>query len=227
MKSDRAFFDAIARRYDRVYAESGAESKEGLAKVVTSLTKSSAKRVLVLGVGTGRELSALLDAGLSPVGLDFSKEMLTLCDRRTRKVPLVEADFWQPLPFDPRSFDAAIALHGTIAHPPQDDDSLTSLAQELARVLRRPGTVIVEVPTQAMANKIPELLELPDGRRMKRSGHVLTHEDTVANVAIEARLLPLEVYENALKTAGFAIDTVTNESGVASLTGALPQNSPV
>ncbi len=212
---DRAFFDAIARRYDRVYAETGAASKESLAAMVARL--ASRTRVLVLGVGTGRELSALLDAGHAPVGLDFSQEMLDLCDRRARRVPLTLADFWQPLPFKAGSFDAAVALHGTLAHPPEDQRSLSHLAQELVRVLARPATVVVEVPTLAMADKIPDALELPDGRRMSRDGARLLHEDTVLGVSIEARLLPAEDYAEAFRSAGFAVIVTTTPSGVATL----------
>lgn len=212
---DRAFFDAIARRYDRVYAESGAASRESLAAMVTALVGRT--RVLVLGVGTGRELSALLDAGHAPVGLDFSQEMLDLCDRRARRVPLVRGDFWQPLPFEAGTFDAAIALHGTLAHPPEDQASLASLARELARVIARPATIVVEVPTLAMADKIPDALELPDGRRMTRAGARLLHEDTVVSASIEARLLPAETYAEAFETARFTVAVSMRPDGVAAL----------
>jgi SAM-dependent methyltransferase len=216
---DRAFFDGIARRYDRVYAESGAASKDALTAVVAGLL--GRKRVLVLGVGTGRELSALLDAGHEPVGLDFSQEMLTLCDRRARRVPLVLADFWQPLPFEAGRFDAAIALHGTLAHPPEDGASLARLAKELARVLARPASVVAEVPTLAMADKIPASLELPDGRRMTREGSHLLHEDTVTGVSIEARLLPAEVYGEAFTGAGFSVAVAMDQTGVARISCAV------
>ncbi len=212
---DRTFFDAIARRYDRVYAERGEASKQALAAVVAALVGRT--RVLVLGVGTGRELSALLDAGHSPVGLDFSQEMLNICDRRARRVPLVRADFWERLPFDAGTFDAAIALHGTLAHPPEEGASLTRLAQELVRVLASPATVVVEVPTRAMAEKIPPALELADGRRMTRDGDRLLHEDTVVGVSIEARLMPAEVYEGAFVRAGFSVAVAIDPVGVASL----------
>ena len=218
-KSDRAFFDAIARRYDRVYAETGASSKAGLATVVSLL--AGKPRVLVLGVGTGRELSALLDAGHVPTGLDFSTEMLALCGKRTRPVPLVQADFWEPLPFPDGSFDAAVALHGTLGHPPEDERSLAALAGELLRVLSRPGLCIFEVPTRGMADLIPTRLELADGRRMTREGARLLHEDTVANVSIEARLLPAETYADAFTRAGFVASITMQPDMVARLACAL------
>jgi len=108
-----AFFDAIARRYDRTYGRSRAESTASLARVLALLAPRS--HVLDLGVGTGRELPALLDAGHDPVGLDASREMLALCARRARPIPLVLGDLWERLPWEDASFDAVLALHGTLA----------------------------------------------------------------------------------------------------------------
>lgn len=141
--SARAFFDAIARRYDRDYALSGAVSRERLARVVNEL--AGRKRVLVLGIGTGRELPALLDAGHEPVGVDVSPAMIAKCNERARTVRIVEADFYAPLPFADASFDAAIALHGTLAHPPREG-AHADLARELARVLVPGGVLVAEVP---------------------------------------------------------------------------------
>ncbi len=93
----KTFFDAIARRYDRVYALSGSSSRERLARVLAAI--EGKRRVLVLGLGTGRELPALLDRGHEVTGLDVSPKMIALCNTRSRTVPTVEADFWQPLPF--------------------------------------------------------------------------------------------------------------------------------
>jgi SAM-dependent methyltransferase len=140
------FFDAIARRYDRVYAPGRSESTKSLRALLSHLHPAS--RVLDLGVGTGRELPALLDAGHSPVGLDVSAEMLALCAARARPIPLVRADLWAPLPFDAGTFDAVIALHGTLAHPPTDE-ARRALPREVARVLRPGGVFVAELPTVA------------------------------------------------------------------------------
>lgn len=70
-----AFFDAIAGRYERAYALTTAASRARMARVLGVLPAAPAQ-VLDLGVGTGRELTALLDAGHAPTGLDASRAML-------------------------------------------------------------------------------------------------------------------------------------------------------
>lgn len=180
------FFEAVAGRYDRAYALPTAESRRRMERVLAALPPAPL-RVLDLGVGTGRELAALLDAGHSPVGIDASPAMLARCERRARPVPLVLADFWQPpLPFDEASFDAALALHGTLAHP-ADAAALEGLARELARVVRKGGTFVGEVPQPGWLDTLGDG-DLGD-RRIRRTGsRTCVCEDLVTHASIEARL---------------------------------------
>jgi SAM-dependent methyltransferase len=196
-----AFFDAIAGRYDRVYALPSRESRARMERVVGSLPPAPA-RVLVLGVGTGRELPAMLDAGYAPTGFDLSPAMLERCARRSRPVPLVRGDFWKtPLPFDAGSFDAAVALHGTLAHPP-DGGALARLATDLARVVGRGGRLVIEAPSPAWLDRLPPLFDrdADDGeRRIRRTGPAtLVYEDRVVGGAIEAHLLGDAEWRSAL-----------------------------
>jgi SAM-dependent methyltransferase len=186
-KDARGFFDAIARRYDRAYALSGTTSRERLARVVKAI--DGKKRVLVLGIGTGRELPALLDAGHDVVGLDLSAEMVAICNQRSRTAPIVLADFWSPLPFENARFDAVIALHGTLAHPPREG-ALSELAREIARVLAPGGVFVAEVPAR----------EALDAMGVRRTGKAtFLHEDPVAGVSIEGVALDAEEWRSALR----------------------------
>jgi SAM-dependent methyltransferase len=209
-RSAARFFDGIAGRYERAYALPSEESRRRMPYVLRELPAPPA-RVLDLGVGTGRELPPLLDAGYSPTGLDASAAMLARCARRSRPVPLVHADFWQPLPFPDDAFDAAIALHGTLAHPP-DGDAIARLAREVARVVRPGGTWVVEAPAPAWL----ERLELPpvgapaaagpstpsgDGRVVRTGPRTCVYEDLVVGVSIEARLLDADEWRAALGQA--------------------------
>lgn len=173
-----------------------------LAKALRELPDRA--RVLDLGVGTGRELSALLDAGHEPVGLDISPRMLEACARRARPVPLVLGDLWGKLPFRDGAFDAALALFGTLAHPPSDD-ALARFPSELARVLRSGGVFVAEVPSPAWLHALRGgPLEVGDFRLTRTADDRMLHEDRVVGVAIEARVLSPERWQ-ALFGPAFAV----------------------
>lgn len=155
------FFDAIARRYDRSYAPSAATTRARMASLVARLPPRG--RVLDLGIGTGRELPYLLDAGFDVVGVDIAPNMIALCNQRRRTVPIVRGDFYAPLPFEDGAFDAAIALFGTLAHPP-DEGAHARLAKELRRVVR--DRVVLEVPSPLFARNEPSLLHEDNGARI-------------------------------------------------------------
>jgi SAM-dependent methyltransferase len=189
--SARRFFDAIAGRYERAYALPADESRARMTRVLAELPPPPA-RVLDLGVGTGRELAALLDAGHEATGVDVSPAMLERCARRARPVPLVEADFWRLLPLDDASFDAAIALHGTLAHPP-DHGAVARLATELARVVRPGGTWIVEVPSPAWIEHAAR-----DGHVQPTGPATAVYVDPATGASIEAHLLTPAEWVSAL-----------------------------
>lgn len=196
MSASKRFFEAIAGRYDREYALQGAQSKERLRRVLRELPPAPA-RVLDLGVGTGREIPALLDAGYDVTGVDVSQAMLDRCARRARPIPLVCADFWEPLPFEPSTFDAAVALHGTLAHPPTAD-AIAKLGTDLARVVRPGGVFVAEVPSPAWIERLDALPATGD-RLLRRTGpRTCTFEDRVARASIDARVLDASEWEAEL-----------------------------
>lgn len=183
-----AFFDAIAGRYERAYALPPAESRARMNRVLAVLPAPPAA-VLDLGVGTGRELTAMLDAGYAPTGLDASRAMLERCGRRARPVPLVHADFWlPPLPFGDATFGAIVALHGTLAHPP-DAGAMARLARELARIALPGAVFVAEVPSPTWLERL-EAIPWQEDRRARRTGRrTCVYEDLVTGASIEATLL--------------------------------------
>jgi SAM-dependent methyltransferase len=216
--SPAEFFEAIARRYDRTYALDSAMTRARMKRVLPILPAPPA-RVLDLGVGTGRELGALQDAGYDVTGLDLSPAMLALCARRARPVALVFGDLWGPLPFEDESFDAVIALHGTLAHPPDGEPEPSSaptrrperaaharLAREMGRVIRAGGVFVAEVPAQAWVRGLAGAgLEEGDARIVRVAEDRLRHEDRAADVAIEA-VVPTDEEWRAAFAANFEVE---------------------
>lgn len=179
------FFDAIAPRYDRVYARDARVLRERLAA-----SKLPPGRVLDLGIGTGRELAFLLDAGHEVTGIELSERMIALCAQRARKVPIVHGDFYAPLPFADHSFASAIALFGSLAHPP-DPGAHARLARELSRVLAFGGVLVAEMPSPAW-----------DGR---------VHEDEVTHARIVVRAPSEDEWRRAFEGWSLDVEALSGE----------------
>ena len=188
--SAATFFDAVAGFYDRVYAIEGLEHRTRMRALLGLL--GPATDVLVLGVGTGRELPALLDAGHRTTGLDCSRGMLARCADRSRHGTLVHGDFWRDLPFADGAFGAAIALHGTLAHPPTLD-APTRLAAELARVLSPSGVVVIELPTRAWFERWAGAREAGPGE-LHVDGATATFVDRRSGARIDGCIVAPEVW---------------------------------
>lgn len=110
------------------------------------LSPKRSERILDAGCGTGRHLEAMIQAGSAPVGIDSSFGMLEVACRRFSGVPLVQADLGGPLPLKSGCFDAVLcALVGEHLR------DLTSIFQEMHRVLKPRGRLVFSVYHPAMA----------------------------------------------------------------------------
>jgi SAM-dependent methyltransferase len=120
-------------------------------------------------------------------GVDVSRAMIDIAMRRARPISIVEADFWSALPFEDAAFDAVVALHGTLAHPPEEA-AYARLFAELARVLAPGGVFAAEVPAQAWLDKVAVGATVEhEGRRVRRTGEsTFVYEDLVVGVSISA-----------------------------------------
>jgi demethylmenaquinone methyltransferase/2-methoxy-6-polyprenyl-1,4-benzoquinol methylase len=128
-------FDAVARRYDLVNEVlSLGLDRWWRREAVKALAPRAGDRVLDLGCGTGK-LGALAAGRCRVVGIDVSREMLTIAQGNLRdRVRLVQGSAFA-LPFEDGAFDAA--LSGFLLRNLAD---LPGVFAELARVLR-PGAV--------------------------------------------------------------------------------------
>ena len=98
-------YDRWAETYDRTSNPLVALDRRVTMKI---LRPSPRERILDAGCGTGANLAAMLMAGTRPVGLDLSRGMLRVARRRSRRIPLAQADLNRGLPVRPRSFDAQL-----------------------------------------------------------------------------------------------------------------------
>ncbi len=114
------------------------------------LAPKPGEQILDAGCGTGRHLGSMILAGSNPVGVDFSRGMLSVARRNYPEVPLVLADLQRPLPFGSERFDAVLcALIG------EHLDKLPLALREMYRVLKTDGRLVFSVyhPEMAAAGK--------------------------------------------------------------------------
>lgn len=167
------FFDRHARRYDRAFSPSPAETARELRALLKDAPRGGV--AVDLGAGTGRAWPALVEAGLSVVAIDASAAMLREANKRAsaRHVTPVTHDLYSlPWPLDDASCDVVIALHAVFAHPPEaatrDDwrPRFARIGLEIRRIARPGAIVAIDFPEPAWA--AAHLVERGDDR----FGHV-------------------------------------------------------
>jgi len=169
-------YDRQARWYDVAVAPVEALALLGLRRRLWSAVDGS-RRVLEIGVGTGRNLSHYPRTSRA-VALDLSPEMLKRAARKAkrtgRKVDLLLADT-QHLPFKDGVFDTVLATLVFCSVP----DPVRGLT-EAARVVRPDGQVILLEhvrPENGVLGKAMDALN-----RLTAQGGENVNRDTAANV---------------------------------------------
>ena len=144
--------------------------------LVDALGLEPGMRVLDVGCGPGRHVTALASLGLDVVGVDISLDFLRL----VRDAPVVRADA-RRLPWAPASFDAVISLcQGGFGLLGGDEDGV-ALA-EMARVVRPGGRVAVSAFSAYFAVRF-----LEEGDTFDAATGVNHERSTVRNELGEAR----------------------------------------
>jgi ubiquinone/menaquinone biosynthesis C-methylase UbiE len=136
-------YDALAEQYDRFRPPAPA----ALYEILREREIGTGSRVLDLGIGTGLASEPLAQAGAQITGIDPSVAMLTRARARLPNARLGPGRA-EALPFEPASFDAAIAAE--VFHLV---DQPVALAQ-LLRVVRKGGTVAVWWPSIATESDV-------------------------------------------------------------------------
>jgi ubiquinone/menaquinone biosynthesis C-methylase UbiE len=147
-RRSRAHYDRRAGKYDWANRISaflrGASGLHERRKAVRRLRLKTGDRVLEVCVGTGTNLPLIAKhTGLSGsiVGLDISRGMLGVCERKVQKqgveAQLIEGEAGH-LPFEDAAFDAVLH-HGGIA----EFGDKQSAIDEMFRVVRPGGRVVI------------------------------------------------------------------------------------
>ena len=127
-----------AEHWERFYQEQKRPWR-GIGKI-DLLQLEPGSKVLDIGCGNGKTISALINMGMDVTGLDFSPSAIDYCVKTfgdKAKFTIAECD---RIPFPNDSFDAVTAVH-ILEH--LDDRQLSDTVKEVQRVLAPGGKVFV------------------------------------------------------------------------------------
>ena len=165
-------YDELAEDYtDRAGSESSSEPSEPVRRFRDELGPED--KLLDAGCGPGG--TTLTMAGEAGVGLDISREQLSLA-RRTVTGELVQGDMTE-LPFATDSFDAISAMYSLI-HVPLDKHQ--AVLAEFARVLRAGGTLLVTEGGMEWTGSNPNWLDSGTEMHWSMAGLEATRDDLLA-----------------------------------------------
>jgi ubiquinone/menaquinone biosynthesis C-methylase UbiE len=98
--------------------------------------------LLDLCCGYGRHSVPFAEAGVAPIGLDYSAPLLDLARRRDRHSSLVRGDM-RALPFSDGAFAAVVNFFTSFGYFLREAENL-SVVSEIERVLRRGGSFLCD-----------------------------------------------------------------------------------
>jgi SAM-dependent methyltransferase len=167
--------------------------------------------VLDVATGGGRAAIALAQQGFRVTGIDLSPAMVEQARRQTTRANVhaefVEGDA-EALPFDDASFDAALFAGNSIGH--LDADGMRRCAQELARVLRPLGRVIISARTPYAVNSLLPGLVM---RSLRRDSRLSRDECFSKGIYVHRPSLP--ALARLFRQANFEVDAVTSHRAAA------------
>ena len=143
-----------------------------------ALEPGEGARVLDLGCGAGRHLEALQNAGLAPVGLDLSAELLRRAAAEHHRAPdaaaprLVRGDM-RRLPFGTRALDAVASFFTSFGYFSTVEEDREVL-REVRRVLRPRGGFFLDFlhADHVRAHLVPEDRREVSGRTVVQRRHI-------------------------------------------------------
>jgi SAM-dependent methyltransferase len=120
-KFEHEGWQRVAGKYDSVWASS---TRQFIPPLLDAAEVAGNSSVLDVGCGPGYVAAAAAERGATPRGLDFSKEMVTIAQKRFPHIEFCEGDA-QNLPFTDATFDRVLKASGkfgfTVWAPPEEN----------------------------------------------------------------------------------------------------------
>ena len=164
--------EAFGRWYLTVYPHRDEAEAERLVRTLDAVRSLRGARVLDVGCGPGRHLTAFVRAGARPLGLDLSADLLREAVRVRAGAggswPLLRADM-RSLPVADGAADVVTSLFTSFGYFREDEDA-RALA-EAARVLRSGGYHVLDFLNRE------QVLRHPSPRTERRSGEWTIREE--------------------------------------------------
>ena len=132
------YFDKIAHRYDEWYkTKVGGYVDKTEKKLVFSMIKTKHGNALDLGCGTGNYTLELYKRGFQVVGVDISRRMLKIAQKKLPNVKFIKANAYS-LPFEDNTFDLVLSVTMLeFIHEPE------KVLSEVYRVLKPGGEAVI------------------------------------------------------------------------------------
>lgn len=126
----------------QVIERSGEEYEQYFFEYFKSHIKKDNSRIFLLdaGCGTGKIAKKLVDKGFQVYGIDFSRDVISLAQQHAPRANFQTSSLYE-LPFPSHMFHIVICL-GLF----QTVGNLNQALQEISRVLKPGGTIIIRVP---------------------------------------------------------------------------------
>lgn len=146
--ADEKFHDWLSRRFDLI-----TDQKKRLAKEIPDLVrlfkKEKVKNILDIGSGTGVHTIALAEKGFNVVGIDRSKRMTYVANRKTDTLPakvlkrlrFIHSEYKNLGKILPQKFDAVILMGSGLAHNPNPQRVLA----EVNKVLGKKAIIVCQI----------------------------------------------------------------------------------
>jgi len=148
----------FASGYDGLILEQNWYGPEILFGMIFEYIKSG-EQILDIGIGTGLSATAFNAAGLDVFGLDYSYEMLKICEQKRIAVDLKQFDINDsPFPYSNHFFDH-ISANAVIYFI----SNLESLFKEIKRIIKKRGIWAFIVESQNDSSE-GQIVENPPGK---------------------------------------------------------------